>query len=104
MREVRRTKKVTRRQVLETNDPQQAKKERVKVRRPAAKMVRLRIDWDGEGEEYSMKSSQRPSKVMRTPVMRTMRLTEQMVARNNLLQQPVHIVTTNLELGQNSRR
>ena len=81
-----------------TREPQQARKERVRVRRPATRMVRLRVERLGEGERYSITSSHRPAKVMRIPVMRTSRLTEQMVARNILLQQSRHILT-NFQLG-----
>ena len=91
--------KVTRKAELATMEPQQARNERVRVRRPATRMVRLRLERRGEGERYSITTSHRPARVMRTPVMKASRLTEQMVALSILLQQSLHILT-NLDTEQ----
>jgi len=74
MREMRRTRKVARRPELESREPQQARKERVRVRRPPTRMVRFSVERLGEGERYSITSSHSPTKVMRSPVMKTRRL------------------------------
>ena len=48
-------------------DPQQARKETVRVTRPVARTERVRM----EGEWDSVLSSQRPDKVIKTPVIIT---------------------------------
>ena len=95
MMETRRTRKVPRRQELDMRDPQQARKETVRVTRPVARTERVRM----EGEWDSVLSSQRPDKVIKTPVIITRRFTEQIVALNILLQQPPHMASLALSLS-----
>ena len=95
---MRRVRKVARRAVLERREPQQARKERERLRRPTRRTVRLRAERRGAGERHSSTASHSPARLTRSPVMRTSRLTEQMVARSILLQQSLHILT-NFQLG-----
>ena len=49
-RDMRRVRNVARRAELETREPQQARKERVRVVRPSRRVVRLRAERPGAGE------------------------------------------------------
>ena len=93
MMEMVRARKVPRRQVLERREPQQARKERVMVRRPVTRRERLRMVGERKesGERKYVTSNQTPDKEMATPRSMMIRLTEQMVARNMVLHQPRHM-------------